>query len=347
VTARRRTQIDLQTERGLPTIEEVAAAAKVSKTTVSHALSGNRPVAAATHARIERAIEELGYRPSALARSLKLARSHTVGLIVPDVTNPFYPALARGLQEAVGAHGYLALLADTGGEGTQERRFVDEAVDRRVDGLVLSTFDLLPNDLESAVRAGIAAVSIGPQLSGPGIDVVSADDKRAAGDAVEYLLERGHRRIATIAGPTATTLGAARLLGYRSRLAGAGVEPDPALVREADWTRDGGHAAAAELLALAEPPTAVFCANDLMAVGALDAAREAGVEVPGQLAVVGVDDIEAAGLVTPSLTTVRIPAHEVGRAGGELLLTRMQDPTRAREPVSVAVAHELIVRNSA
>jgi LacI family transcriptional regulator len=338
-------QIDLD-RPGLPTIDEVAAAAQVSKTTVSHALSGNRPVAAGTQARIERAIEELGYRPSALARSLKLARSHTVGLIVPDVTNPFYPALARGLQEAVASYGYLALLADTGGDGTQERRFVDEAVDRRVDGLVLSTFDLHEADLDDAVRAGIATVSIGPQLSGRGIDVVSADDERAAGDAVEYLLERGHRRIATIAGPTATTLGAARLAGYRQRLAGAGVEPDPALVRAADWTRDGGHAAAAQLLALAAPPTAVFCANDMMAIGALDAARAAGIDVPGQLAVVGLDDIEAAALVTPALTTVRIPAHEVGRIAGELLLKRMEGP-RTREPLSVPVAHKLIVRNSA
>jgi LacI family transcriptional regulator len=274
-------------------------------------------VAAATVARIERAIEELGYRPSALARSLKLSRSHTVGLIVPDVTNPFYPALARGLQEALRADGYLALLADTGGGAPQERRFLDEAVDRRVDGLVLSTFDLRSEDLGEALRAGIAAVSVGPQVSGPGIDVVSADDERAAADAVAYLIERGHRRIATIAGPSATLLGAARLRGYQSEL---GAAFDPALVHEADWTRDGGHVAAAELLALSAHPTAVFCANDLMAIGALDAAREAGVAVPGQLAVVGVDDIEAAALVNPSLTTVRIPAHEIGRVAGELLL---------------------------
>jgi LacI family transcriptional regulator len=339
----RRAQNDLQ---GLPTIEEVAGAANVSKTTVSHALSGKRPVAAATHARIVAAIEELGYRPSAVARSLKLSRSHTVGLIVPDVTNPFYPALARGLQEAVGAHGYLALLADTGGEGAQERRFVDEAVDRRVDGLVLSTFDLSAGDLDDAVRAGIAAVSIGPQLSGPGIDVVSADDERAAADAVAYLLGRGHRRIAAISGPSGTTLGAARLRGYRAQLAAAGIEADPGLIREADWTRDGGHVAAARLLGHGQPPTAVFCANDLMAVGALDAAREQGVGVPDRLAVVGIDDIEAAALVTPSLTTIRIPAHEVGRVAGELLLQRMEGP-RATEPTAIPVAHELIVRTSA
>jgi LacI family transcriptional regulator len=329
----------------VPTIETVAAAAGVSKTTVSHVLSGRRPVARDTRARVERVIEELGFRPSAVARSLSIARSHTVGLLVPDVTNPFYPALARGLQEAVREAGYLALLADAGGSADRERAFVEEAVSRRVDGLVLATVQLAPADLEPAHAAGLDVVAIGPQLAGAGADVVSADDVRIAADAVAHLVARGHRRIATVAGPADAEPGRGRLQGFRDAVRRHGLAPDDAPVRHGAFTREGGREATAELLALPAPPTAVFCANDLMAIGALDALRAAGLRVPADVAVIGVDDIDAAALVHPALSTVRVPAQEIGHAAGQLLLTRLGGAVPpARQ--TVLVAHELIARDS-
>jgi DNA-binding LacI/PurR family transcriptional regulator len=329
----------------LPTIEAVAAAAGVSKTTVSHVLSGNRPVARATAARVRRVIDELGYRPNTVAQALKMARSHTIGLVVPDVTNPFYPALARGLQAALIDAGYLLLLADTGGDPDAERAFIAEALQRRVDALVVSAFGLTEDELERLAGAVVPVVAVGAELAGSRLDCVTADDERAAADAVAHLRARGHERIATIAGPAGTAVADRRLRGFTQALEREGLL-DPALVIHGDFTRDGGRDAAESFLQQdARRPSAVFCANDLMAIGALDAARIAGRTVPGDLAVVGVDDIDAAGLVAPALTTVRIPAGDIGRVAGELLLSRME-PEARRAPRTILVGHELIVRDS-
>jgi LacI family transcriptional regulator len=267
----------------MPTIEDVAAAARVSKTTVSHVLSGKRPVATATQAKVRRVIEELGFRPSALARGLNSARSHTVALMVPDVTNPFYPALARGLQDAVRDAGLLVLLADAGNSAGQERAFLIEAIERRVDGLVLSSLQLTPDDLQPAVRAGLDIISVGPQLAGSPADVVSADDQQIGADAGDHLAARAGRHD-----------------GFRKQMKARGLRLPESRVVEADFTRAGGRAAMERLLRARTAPSAVFCANDLMAIGALDAARAAGLSVPGDLAILGVDDIDAAALVSPA-----------------------------------------------
>jgi LacI family transcriptional regulator len=329
----------------MPTIEDVAVAARVSKTTVSHVLSGKRPVAAATQAKVRRVIEELGFRPSALARGLTSARSHTVALMVPDVTNPFYPALARGLQDAVRDAGLLVLLADVGNSGAQERAFLIEAIERRVDGLVLSSFQLTPADLEPAVRAGLDIISVGPQLAGARADVVSADDHQIGADAVDHLADRGHTRIATIAGPAEAQPGAGRLEGFRTQMKARGLRVPESRVVEADFTRAGGRVAMERLLKARTRPTAIVCANDLMAIGALDAARAAGLDVPGDLAVIGVDDIDAAALVSPALTTVRVPAREIGHAAGRLLVDRIDGALPAARR-TVLVAHDLIQRET-
>jgi LacI family transcriptional regulator len=339
-------QTGLLTSDGqMPTIEDVAAAARVSKTTVSHVLSGKRPVAAATQAKVRRVIEELGFRPSALARGLTNARSHTVALMVPDVTNPFYPALARGLQDAVRDAGLLVLLADVGNSGAQERAFLIEAIERRVDGLVLSSFQLTPADLEPAVRAGLDIISVGPQLAGGRADIVSADDRQIGADAVDHLADRGHTLIATIAGPADAQPGAGRLEGFRRHMKARGLRVPQSRVAEADFTREGGRVAMERLLKARTAPTAVVCANDLMAIGALDAARAAGLAVPGDLAVIGVDDIDAAALVSPALSTVRVPAREIGHAAGRLLVDRIDGALPAARR-TVLVAHDLIQRET-
>ncbi|HEY6760333.1 MAG TPA: LacI family DNA-binding transcriptional regulator [Baekduia sp.] len=329
----------------LPTIEDVAAAAHVSKTTVSHVLSGKRPVAAATQAKVRRVIEELGFRPSALARGLTSARSHTLALMVPDVTNPFYPELARGLQEAVRAAGLLVLLADTGNSAQQERAFLIEALERRVDGIVLSSFGLTNADLTPAVRQNVAMISVGPQLAGEHVDVVSADDRQIGRDAVDHLADRGHTRIATIAGPLDVHPGLGRFEGFRDQMKVRGLRLPESRVVASDFTREGGRTAMERLLKGRSTPTAVFAANDLRAIGALDAARAAGLATPGEIAVLGVDDIDAASLVSPALSTIRIPSREIGHAAGRLLVDRIDGalPTARR---TVLVAHQLVVRET-
>jgi LacI family transcriptional regulator len=302
-------------------------------------------VAASTKTRVLRVIEELGFRPSAPARSLSIGRSHTLALMVPDVTNPFYPALARGLQDAVRPAGLLVLLSDTGGDAAQERAFLNEALERRVDGLVMSSFQLTPADVIPANRAGVPVISVGSQLASADTDVVSANDEHIGADAVDHVADRGHTRIATITGPEDVEPGVARLNGVRRRALERGLDLPESRVIRSDFTRDGGHVAMQSLLELASRPTAVVCANDLMAIGALDAARERGVAVPADLALIGVDDIDASALVSPALTTIRLPAHEIGRSAGELLLGRIEGraPTARR---TVLVAHELITRET-
>lgn len=349
-----RSRDPLQTQTGLrstdpipmPTIEDVAAAARVSKTTVSHVLSGKRPVAAATQAKVRRVIEELGFRPSALARGLTSSRSHTVALMVPDVTNPFYPELARGVQEAVRASGLLVLLADAANSAQQERAFLGEALERRVDGIVVSSFHLTPADLAPALRQSVATISVGPQLAGAEVDVVSADDRQIGRDAVAHLAERGHDLIAAITGPIDAHPGLGRFEGFRDEMRARSLSLPQSRLVHSDFTREGGRAAMERLLkGRAKRPTAVFAANDLMAIGALDAARAAGLSVPGDLAVLGVDDIDAASLVSPALSTVRIPAREIGHAAGRLLVDRI-DGVLPPAHRTTLVAHELIRRET-
>ena len=326
-------------------IEAVADAAGVSKTTVSHVLSGNRPVSEATRRRVEKVMSALEFKPNFLARALNSNRSHTIALIVQDITNPFYPALARGLQMAVASEDQMVMLFDAGAGQNVTRAFVEDAIQRRVDGVVVAVSNIEDKLLELQ-RAGIAVVAVGSGLSGLPIDWVSADDERIAADATQHLAFKGHARIATISGPQSAEPGAGRLAGYVKSMTDLGLSTDATLVAVGDWTRDGGARAMRELLDQPERPTAVFCANDLMAIGALDVALAAGLEVPRDIAIVGVDDIDAAGLVHPALTTIRVPAQDIGHAAGDLLLHRIAENT-ATSHRHVLVQHALISRDSA
>jgi LacI family transcriptional regulator len=324
------------------TIAEVADVAGVSRTTVSHVLSGNRPVAQATRERVEGAIKELGFRPNGLARSLRARRSDTVALIIPDITNPYYPVLARGLDDALSGH--RTLICNTDAARTRELDFAADAFDRHVDGMVLVAFHIGAADLRDIIDSGLPVVSLGASIDDPGVDVVLTDDEHGAFEATRYLIERGHRRIGMMGG--AEGPGQRRGAGYRRALDEAGLASDPGLTAIGGWTRRGGQEAMRVLLTLPDRPTAVFCANDLMAIGALDVARDSGLSIPDDLALVGYDDIEAATLVSPPLTTVVNPAYEAGQAAGRLLLDRMTG-RYAGERREVVLRARLVERGSA
>ena len=327
---------------GRNTIAEVADRARVSPTTVSHVLSGNRPVADATRERVRQAIEELGYRPSGLARSLRLQRSETIALIVPDIANPFYPALARGVDDELNGR-YLTFLCNTDGQRDRELRFAADARDRKVDGLILAAFGVTDEDAAALFEDGLPVVLLGEHMRGARLDCVYADDEHGGHEATGHLLERGHERIGLISGREVPE--GRRTTGHLRALAEAGRAIDPGLQVVGHWHRAGGAAAMRELLGLAEPPTAVFAENDLMAIGALDTAREMGLAVPGDLAIVGYDDIEATQMTTPQLTTVINPAYEFGRQAARLLVDRMTG-TFGGGARLVALRSELVVRQS-
>lgn len=327
------------------TIADVAKHAGVSKTTVSHVLSRKRPVSMATTARVVEAIQALGYRPDGMARSLRTRTSQMVALIIPDIANPYYPGLARGLEDGLGGTTYRSLICNTDRHSEREVQFIEDVCDRGVDGIVLDSFTLTGERLAEMIPDGVSLVRIGTTvIEDPGFDTVHADDERGAFDATTVLIRRPSSRVAMIQGPPGA--GGRRNEGYLRALESAGVPVDPDLVLSGQWTRHGGAVAMRRLLALPDPPQAVFCANDLMAFGVLDAAREAGLDIPGDLAVAGFDDIEASAMTHPPLTTVSNPAYETGLLAGILLKERMLG-TYKDEPRTVTLPCRLIRRATA
>lgn len=304
------------------TIDDVAQHAGVSKTTVSHVLSGQRPVASVTRERVEGSIRELGYRPDGLARSLRTQRSHLVALLIPDISNPFYPTLARGLEAGIGGTGYHVVICNTDSRPAQELEFVAEMCDRRVDGIVLDSFAVGVEELREVTGPELPVVWIGAESADhPGIDIVKSDDEQGAFDATTHMLRRGRIRVAMIDGAPGS--GTPRKDGYRRALAAAGRPEASTTIRHGGWTRDGGANAMGSLLDDDPRPDGVFCANDLMAIGALDALHARGCRVPEDVAVVGFDDIEAASMISPSLTSVVNPGFDTGRTAGGLLMERI------------------------
>lgn len=325
-------------------IRDVAEAAGVSVSTVSQVLTRKRPVAPATRARVEEAIARLGYRPHPGASQLRGGRTGTIALIVPSLTNPFYPLVGAGMQDVLLDRDILLTITEVG-SGHRPGATIHQLMSRRVDAMVAAPFGLTDEDLAALQGADIPFVLLGSPRGGAG-DVVHTDDVAGSREITEHLIERGYRRIAFIGGDEDATPTQERLEGYGGALRAAGRDAEATDVVFADFTRQGGHRAASALLSRELRPDAIVAANDLIAIGALDAAREHGLSVPADIAVTGYDDIEAASLVSPALTTIENPAREIGRACARLLLERLDadvtDVTR-----TVVLSHRLIVRESA
>ena len=323
------------------TISDVARASGVSTTTVSHVLTGKRPVAPATRDRVQAAVAQLQYRPSRVARNLRAGSSQMIAVVVPDITNPFYGQLTRGLADSLGAD-YGTWVCNTDGSARRERLYLADVVARGADALVMASVSE-EHDAAATLAFGVPMVCLGDSIDHPMVDRVIAADAEASQSAVEHLLAQGAQRIGIIEGPR--SLGQAREAGYEAALLGAGLRAPRQLRVHGDWTRAGGRAAMHRLMRLGSPPDAVFCANDLMAIGALDAVRELGLVVPQDVRVVGFDDIDAASLISPALTTIANPAYETGWTAGKLVLDRLQlRHTGSRR--TVVLPCRLIVRDT-
>lgn len=310
------------------TLKDVASEAAVSIATVSAVVNRADWVSAPTRDRVQATIDRLGYRPNRVARTMRTRRGDAVGVIVSDLTNPYFSEVVRGLQHRLREHGRSLLLADTAQRFDEGRRQFDLLLDKQVDGFVLFGDSVPESALDAHARGRVPIVTVGRDYGVQGVATVLANAERAAYEGVGHLAERGYRRIAHVTGPVAemgaTTHGAGpRLAGYRRALAEAGLDAPAEYVVHGDWRAEGGGAAAAALLDLPERPDAVFCANDLMALGLMRAARAAGLDLPRDLAVVGFDDVPAAALVDPALTTLAMPKAALGRAAADLLRGRL------------------------
>ena len=328
----------------MSTIKHVAARAGVSFTTVSHVVNRTRPVSDSARARVERAIAELGYRPSAVARALKTSQTRIVGVLVPNITNPFFSELTRGIEDACERNGYAVFLCNGDDDFDRQGRSLETLFERRVDGVILAT----PTGSSAALakrigQAQVSTVLVDRSVAGIEADRVRIDHGAGARLAVEHLLSLGHRRIACISGPLSFAASRARLAGWRRALARAGIEPREDWLVEGDFRAGSGHDLARTLIARGEV-TAIFASNDLLAIGALRAAAEERVSVPGRLSVIGFDGIEMGAYTYPALTTVGYSIREIGAMAATVLMQRIAGP--GARPRNVVMAPRLIERES-
>jgi LacI family transcriptional regulator len=337
------------------TIREVAKLSGVSVSTVSRVFNGYGDVSAATKERVLETARELDYAPSAAARTLVKQRSELIGVVLftgrehPDIGHPFFQDVLVGLKHGIGSRGYDVLLfateqPDYSSSDRAAHSYLRRARHHRVDGIVLMGVDRDDPEVRKLLDAQIPLVGVDLDVSGPTATHVASDSVGGARLAVRHLYELGHRRIATIAGPQNSKPGADRLVGYRAELQALGLEMPPEYEEIGDWYAESAELAMRKLITLPTPPTAVFVAADLMAVGAMKAARQAGLRVPGQLAVVGFDDIQLASLLDPALTTIRQDKVGIGRAAARALLEQIENPEAT--PAALTLPVELVVRTS-
>ncbi|MGH2561199.1 MAG: LacI family DNA-binding transcriptional regulator [Thermomicrobiales bacterium] len=332
-----------------PTQIDVARQAGVSQALVSYVFTPNAraSVPASTRQRVLDVADQLGYVPNRAARHLRMQRTHTLVCIIPDITNPFYPRFARGIQDVAEAHDYDLVMRNTDGRLENEARCLRSVLQGGADGVIGVFFHTTATELAELLARQIPVVRLEPIPKPPGplpLDNLCVDNVAAARSAVALLIARGHRRIAMISGRAGPF--AARLRGYRDALAGGGLAFDEDLVEYGDFREEGGYGAMQALLAKPVTPTAVFAANDEMAMGALRALAEAGRRVPDDVAVVGFDDIPVARLTSPPLTTVAQFPDRLGRRAAEMLLERLRGEAPAGGR-GEEIPFELVIRGSA
>jgi LacI family transcriptional regulator len=316
----------------------------VSFTTVSHVVNRTRPVSDSARLRVERAIAELGYFPSAVARALKTSHSRILGVIVPNITNPFFSELMRGIEDACERNHYSVFLCNGDDDRERQGRSIDTLLERRVDGVILATPTGPPGALAKRLAASkLRTAIVDRDLPGLAADRVRIDHLAGARLAVEHLLGLGHRRIACISGPSGFAVSRARVAGWKRALIRAGIEPRRDWLVEGDFLAPSGHARARELLQKGEV-TAIFASNDLLGIGALRAAAEMGRVVPKSLSVIGFDGIEMGAFTFPALTTVGYPIRTMGETAATVLIERIAG--RRTGEIEVVVEPRIIERES-
>jgi DNA-binding LacI/PurR family transcriptional regulator len=326
------------------TLHELAKAAGCSVSTVSRALNNSdHPVNDVTRQRIIAIANQVGYHPNMTARGLKMDRTFTIGLIVYNIASAFTPVLIRGIQEYLRQRGYFSILISTDWDSDLESEAVHQLISRSIDGIIFveSWRDESNNTLDLANKPYVHVYRL---FNGSYANSVIVDDRYGARLAVEHLVKLEHRRIAFINGPHGWAASKERLVGYQDVLAQYKIPYNPSLVEEGTWEVQSGNAAAKKFLAMPDRPTAIFAANDLMALGAIYAIQDVGLNVPKDIAVVGYDDRDLASFSKPTITTIRPPSFEMGQLAAELMLSRLKNQVEIEDPIRVQ--GKLIVRES-
>ncbi len=330
------------------TLRDVARLAEVHPGTVSRALNPEtrRLVNEETARRVMEAAAALDYRPNPIARGLKTNRSYTIGVLVPDLMNPLFPPIVRGIQDRLEQAGYTPLIANTDNNRERERNDFEAMRARQVDGVITATARLDHGVLDEMAAAGLPIVLVNRRLEDGALASATVDDHEGARLAVEHLAALGHTAIAHVGGPQEVSTGHSRYEGFVDAMGQAGLEVDDALVRFGRaFTEREGERLCHELLESGARPTAIVAGNDLMALGCYDVFAASGIDCPGEISVVGFNDMPFSERFSPPLSTIRIPHYEIGSRAAELLLDQLQQPDSAERP-QVVLTPQLVVRSS-
>nr|MBC7243957.1 LacI family DNA-binding transcriptional regulator [Chloroflexota bacterium] len=329
----------------MATMKDVAQAAGVSVTTVSHVINETRHVSEELRERVLKAMEELNYHPNSLARSLRQGISHTIGLIVPDNSNPFFADVARVIETRGFEAGYSTILCNSDGQLEKELAYVNVLLAKQVDGVIFIAASSQSEHITLLTEEKVPVVIADRQMPNAQVDVVLVDNYHGGYLATEYLISLGHHRIGCITGPSDTTPSADRVCGYKDALTVAGLPIDEDLIVRGDFRYASGISGAQKLLSLEKPPTAIFACNDVMAMAAMAAIREKALAIPDDISVIGFDDIPQASFTFPPLTTIAQPIQDIGRIATDLLIERMSASASCSSR-KVILDVKLVVRGS-
>ncbi|MBS3791664.1 LacI family DNA-binding transcriptional regulator [Candidatus Bipolaricaulota bacterium] len=331
------------------TIMDVAEAAGVSPSTVSRVINDSAPVSESTRSKVVKAVDDLGYRPNKFAHALRKQTSEVFGVIVPDISNPFFSTLIRGAEDRFHENDLSLIICDTKGELDKEQRNVEMLIKERVDGAIVTSAEGEVDGIYRLFEEGIPVIAVDREPTSREITAVLTDDEGSGVQATQHLMEKGCRRIGFIRGPSGISTAEKRFAGYRKSLEESGKTFKPELVAQGDFTFEGGKRAFEELVRLngrEELPDGIVVANDMMAVGVIRKAEELGIEVPEDLAIVGFDDILLSRLINPPLTTVSAPTYEMGQIAVDFLLEKVEvDRDMANSRKKVLKTH-LVERRS-
>lgn len=327
-------------------IKDVAKKAGVSVSTVSHVINKTRFVNEQTQAKVLATMENLQYHPNSIARSLrrKDKRTHTIGLLIPDSTNPFFAEVLKGVEDVSFGAGFNVFLCNSDGNPQKETDYIEALLRKQIDGIILVSAGIDPNFNEYISQRKIPLIIVDREIEGINFNSVMIDNHIGGYLATSYLTKLGHRRIGCITGPSVLTPSAYRIQGYRQALEEKSITLDHSLIIQGDFRAQSGRLATKQILTLTVPPTAIFACNDMMAVGAIRAIYEAGLKVPDDISVIGFDDILLASFIVPSLTTISQPSHEMGLLAAELVIKQIQNPQSP--PQHIILSPSLIIRDS-
>lgn len=320
---RKRLQAVVRRRCSIVTMRDVAERAGVSVTTVSHVINNTRNVSPATRQKVEQAMHSLGYQPNVLARSLRKGETHTIGIILPDSTNPYFAEVARGIEDASFSQGYSVILCNSDNDLEKERHYTNVLLEKQVDGIIMVAAGSSGENIHYLLERDIPLVLVDRHVPDIRVDYVLADNQKGGYLAANHLIELGHRAIGCIAGPEGVQLSSERVAGYRRALEQAGISVRKEWIVEGDFQFLSGYDAARQLLNREPVPTAIFACNDLMAIGAYRYTHEIDHKIPEQLSIVGFDDVSLSAYTNPPLTTVKQFKYEMGSKAAKLLLERM------------------------